>query len=67
MSKVEKSRERVYIAMGEKINYSNASVEFIYCKEISVPCCSLAIKLIYVLVIYEVRPVLFNLCTYLPG
>ena len=37
MSKVEKSRERVYIAMGEKINYSNASVEFIYCKEISVP------------------------------
>ena len=53
--------------MGEKINYSNASVEFIYCKEISVPWCSLAIKLIYVLVIYEVPPVLFNLCTYLPG
>ena len=38
--------------MGETINYSNASVEFIYCKEISVSCCSLAIKLICVLVIH---------------
>ena len=53
--------------MGEKINYSNASVEFIYWKEISVSCCRLAIKLICVLVIYEVRPVLVNLCPYLPG
>ena len=53
--------------MGEKINYSNASVEFIYCKEISLSCCRLGIKLIYVLITYEVRPVLFNLWTYLAG